>query len=253
MAGKLTGLHAKLTGDSTSFVRATTLAAMALRKQEEQAKKAKQAQDALAASGVGLSKEFHRLKMETDNAYAGMVRYNNAAEVARKVAVQQKWSQEQLGTELQRLAVHYGVAEQAGFNMSEQVRAGRFHTANLAAQFNDIGVMMASGQSPFIMAIQQGTQVSQVLNDMGGGAKATGKALLTAFTSIISPVSLITIGLMRRPVPGKRHSVLIRPLTHWVTLSPFTPVTRKRPRKIRKHSLRNSAATRWRCRTFHSG
>jgi len=196
MAGQLTGLHAKFTGDSSSFVKASTLATMALRKQEAEARKAKAAQDALAASGVGLSREFHKLKMETDNAYAGMVRFQKASELAKKVADSQKWSQEQLGAELSRLANHYGVAEAAGLSLNQQIRSSRFHTANLAAQFNDIGVMMASGQSPFIMAIQQGTQINQVMDNMGGTAKEKFKALGASLLSLINPTSILTIGLI---------------------------------------------------------
>jgi hypothetical protein len=67
-----------------------------------------------------------------------------------------------------------------------------FHTANLASQFNDIGVMLASGQSPLLLALQQGTQISQVLGPMGAG-QAAG-ALKVALLSLLSPVSLITIG-----------------------------------------------------------
>lgn len=63
---------------------------------------------------------------------------------------------------------------------------------NLAAQFNDILVMLAAGQNPFQLAIQQGTQITQVIGPLG----ATGavRALSTAFLSLINPVSLITLG-----------------------------------------------------------
>ncbi len=67
-----------------------------------------------------------------------------------------------------------------------------FATANVAAQLNDIGVMMASGQSPLILAIQQGTQLNQVFTGMSGG-QVLG-ALKTAFLSLVNPISLITIG-----------------------------------------------------------
>ncbi|TXH55060.1 MAG: hypothetical protein E6Q97_09640, partial [Desulfurellales bacterium] len=196
MAGQLTGLHAKFTGDSTSFQRAAMQATMAVRKMEAETRRAKDRAEQYAASSEGVAKQLHKLRMETDNAYAGLDRFRRASELVTKAATEQKWSAEQLKAELQRLAMHYNVAEKLGYNMNDQIRAGRFHTANLAAQFNDIGVMMASGQSPFILAIQQGTQMSQVLSDMGGNAKTTGKALWQAFTSIFSPVSLLTIGLI---------------------------------------------------------
>ncbi len=71
-----------------------------------------------------------------------------------------------------------------------------FATANLAAQFNDIGVMMASGQSPFLLAVQQGTQVNQVLTQMRATGAPLRQTLVSAFTSIISPLSLVTVGLI---------------------------------------------------------
>lgn len=69
------------------------------------------------------------------------------------------------------------------------------HTANLFAQWNDIGIMMAAGQNPFQLALQQGTQVSQVLMMMGGGTKAL-KALGTSFLAMLNPISLATIGII---------------------------------------------------------
>src|SRR5215217_9053164 len=39
-------------------------------------------------------------------------------------------------------------------------------TANIAAQFQDIGVTAAMGMNPIMIALQQGTQLSAVLNTM---------------------------------------------------------------------------------------
>lgn len=71
-----------------------------------------------------------------------------------------------------------------------------FNTANIAAQFQDIGVTAAMGMNPLQIALQQGTQLSMVLEQMKGTGQSTGRALLGAFTSIISPISLVTIGLI---------------------------------------------------------
>jgi len=65
---------------------------------------------------------------------------------------------------------------------------------NLAAQFNDIGVMLAAGQNPLQLALQQGTQITQVIGPLG--AAGAVNALRTAFVSLINPVSLITIGVI---------------------------------------------------------
>ncbi|WP_173087378.1 phage tail length tape measure family protein [Devosia sp. 1635] len=65
-------------------------------------------------------------------------------------------------------------------------------TANIAAQFQDIGVTAAMGMSPIMIALQQGTQLSAVLNTMQNPIRG----LATAFMSIINPVSLLTIGFI---------------------------------------------------------
>lgn len=77
-----------------------------------------------------------------------------------------------------------------GFGRSGKIAAGNM--GNLVAQFNDIGVMMMAGQNPLQLAVQQGTQISQVIGPMG----ATGavRALGSAFIGMLNPISLITIG-----------------------------------------------------------
>lgn len=67
--------------------------------------------------------------------------------------------------------------------------------ANVSAQFQDVAVMMAAGQNPFQLAMQQGTQLSAVLNQMGGRA-AILRTLASGFMSMINPVSLLTIGVI---------------------------------------------------------
>ncbi len=86
--------------------------------------------------------------------------------------------------------------EQFGRRAQRSMDRASFHTGNLAAQFNDIGVMLASGQSPLILAAQQGTQINQVLGQMGTTGKDRLRALAGAFTSVISPANLMTIGII---------------------------------------------------------
>lgn len=74
----------------------------------------------------------------------------------------------------------------------------RFNTANIAAQFQDIGVTAAMGMNPLLIALQQGTQLAAVMNSM----EAPLKGLKEAFVQIINPVSLLSIGLTALAVVG---------------------------------------------------
>lgn len=62
---------------------------------------------------------------------------------------------------------------------------------NLTAVFNDIGMMMAAGQNPLQLAVQKGTQITQVIGPMGAAGAA--RALGSAFLGMLNPVSLITM------------------------------------------------------------
>jgi len=79
---------------------------------------------------------------------------------------------------------------------TEQKNVG-YQTANVFAQLNDIGVMLAAGQNPIQLALQQGTQLNQVWASMGAQGRTlsgvTGM-LRNAFASMISPMNLLTLG-----------------------------------------------------------
>lgn len=65
--------------------------------------------------------------------------------------------------------------------------------SGVGAQFQDIGVSIAGGMNPGLVALQQGTQIAgQLQAAMQGGASAT-QVLKSAFASLVSPVALVSI------------------------------------------------------------
>lgn len=83
-------------------------------------------------------------------------------------------------------------------NDNAPLSAQSFYTANIAAQFQDIAVTSAMGMSPLQIALQQGTQLSAVISSM----ERPAQGLVAAFTSIISPVSLLTIAMVGASAAG---------------------------------------------------
>lgn len=74
--------------------------------------------------------------------------------------------------------------------------------ANLGYQFQDIAVSLSSGQSPLLVMIQQGSQISQIFAANGGlmvGLRSIGGALANVGRSIgtflVSPIGLATAGI----------------------------------------------------------
>jgi len=102
---------------------------------------------------------------------------------------------EKAGTRAENALASVGSRGTPGLTrMRGEISRTRVETSNLAAQFNDIGVQLAGGQSPFLIALQQGTQINQALG--GGGLRATVGALGGAFASLLNPVSLATIAVI---------------------------------------------------------
>lgn len=102
---------------------------------------------------------------------------------------------EKAGTRAENALARVGSRGTPGLTrMRGEISRTRIETSNLAAQFNDIGVQLASGQSPFLIALQQGTQINQALG--GAGLRGTVGALGGAFASLLNPVSLATIAVI---------------------------------------------------------
>lgn len=70
------------------------------------------------------------------------------------------------------------------------------HAANLSFQLNDIGMMMASGQSPFMLMMQQGPQVAQVFSQMTAQGQRIGPTLASAFRMVLNPTTLLTLAVI---------------------------------------------------------
>lgn len=71
--------------------------------------------------------------------------------------------------------------------------AAASYAANLSFQLNDIAMMTASGQSPFMLMIQQGPQVSQIFGSVAASGMSLGATLRAAFAQMLNPMGLIAM------------------------------------------------------------
>lgn len=166
-----------------------------------------------------------RLSRQYVDGYAAAQRFNSALNQLSTGLERGKITTEQMGPILDGIFRKYGMmgdaaqfaargqteyataitranaklAEQRNLSPVNQNQGGlaRFGAMNAASQFQDIAITSAMGQSPFTIALQQGTQLGQALQlEMGDqGAKGLIKGLGAAFTTLLSPVNLLAIGL----------------------------------------------------------
>lgn len=120
---------------------------------------------------------------------------SGAISKARKDLQDLKTTTEQAGAAADKTSAAMNKTAAAHTKAAAAAKGNAGQTANLVSQFNDIAVMMAAGQNPLQLAMQQGTQISQVLTQMGGGVGAL-RALGSAFIGMLNPISLATIGVI---------------------------------------------------------
>ncbi|PJT21505.1 phage tail tape-measure protein [Ochrobactrum sp. 30A/1000/2015] len=147
----------------------------ALDKMSGAAKRAEAAVNGFSSTSSGAASAASRLSAGMNNAEAGLERVAGAARQAQQSL---------------RLA---SVAA------NDNIRAAsKFNTANIAAQFQDIAVSAQMGMGAFQIGLQQGTQLAAVISMMENPLRGLG----AAFMSVISPVSLLTIGLVSLSAAG---------------------------------------------------
>lgn len=135
-----------------------------------------------------------RLRASLDPLYASSRRYESAVEQIRVAVATGAITQAEANRVLSLAESQYLGTASAATTLRNTTTLASGGVANLGYQFNDIAVMLAAGQNPLMLAIQQGTQISQVIGPMG--AAGAVKALKAAFLSMLSPVSLVTIGVI---------------------------------------------------------
>lgn len=102
----------------------------------------------------------------------------------------------------QELAAATALAQQRSTGMagalgqaSDAANLNTAQMANMSYQINDIAVMLASGQNPFVMLMQQGMQISQIFGP-GVGVAAAMKAVGGAIVSFVTnPLTLAVAGI----------------------------------------------------------
>lgn len=147
----------------------------ALDKMSGAAKRAEAAVNGFSSTSSGAASAASRLAAGTNNAEAGLERVAGAARQAQ-----------------QSLRLANAAA-------NDNIKAvSKFNTANIAAQFQDIAVSAQMGMGAFQIGLQQGTQLAAVISMMENPLRGLG----AAFMSVVSPVSLLTIGLVSLAAAG---------------------------------------------------
>jgi GH24 family phage-related lysozyme (muramidase) len=78
-----------------------------------------------------------------------------------------------------------------GRNATDAMKASSNAAGQLSFQLNDIGTSLAGGASPFMVMVQQGSQVVQVFQQLKAQGGSAGSALTSALGMVVNPMSLL--------------------------------------------------------------
>lgn len=78
----------------------------------------------------------------------------------------------------------------------------RHEMINLSRQIQDVGVSLASGQSPFMVLAQQGTQIADIFSNSQGSVGGAIKQMASGIASVLTPARLLAGGIAALGLAG---------------------------------------------------
>lgn len=111
---------------------------------------------------------------------------------AKKAAQDASTAVKGLGSAANEAKNAVAAAGAANDNIAKQAGLARHELVNLSRQIQDVGVSLASGQSPFTVLVQQGTQVADVFANSQG----TVRGFAAQIGAVLTPARLVTGGLI---------------------------------------------------------
>jgi hypothetical protein len=157
-----------------------------------------QAQERAARSSNDMTNQAESLKRSLDPLYDAQARYNAAMERASSLHKAGAIDLNVYNSAVTRATSDLDAAKKGAEALNNgMVKAGSgtklaaHHITNLGYQLNDIGVSLASGQSPLMVLIQQGSQIGQIAGQAGVGLWGLTKAaagMLVPFLPLVAAI-----------------------------------------------------------------
>ena len=170
----------------TQTATAAEYAKGSLAQTERQTREAATAADQYASAMERLRREFVPL-------YSASKEYEGVLDRISQAEQQAILTTDQAAAARDRAATGLLTAGRNADAFAGQMRSSAFASQQVGFQLNDIGVMLAGGMSPLAIATGQGTQLAQTFQTLGSRAEIL-TTLKAGFLSMVSPISLVTIG-----------------------------------------------------------
>lgn len=152
--------------------------------------------DSVDSSVDRLAASYNALRSSLDPVFAASKSYEAALETVNSALSRGVISQTEANRVLAMAESRFLTAGQNAMVAGQQIVAANHHITNMGFQLQDIGVMLAAGQSPLMLAMQQGTQVAGIFNQMKAEGQSAFAALRGGMSALLGPTTLITVGVI---------------------------------------------------------
>lgn len=156
--------------------------------------RASQAAQRAADGSSNYASRANALKSALDPAFASQARFNSEVAEAKTLLAAGAINIRTYAAAVEAANGRLTAAQAAHNNYNNLLgQTGRtakltgMQTGNLVAQFNDIGVSLASGQNPLLVFIQQGSQIQYLASTVEGGFKT----LIATTLRMVAPFTLV--------------------------------------------------------------
>jgi phage-related minor tail protein len=156
------------------------------------------ANDNMTRSTLSVDRALDRVRRQIDDAYRQTQRFEAGQRTLDKALAMNRISADEHDRAMAQLAQRYGAVARANDNVAKSTGLARHELINLGRQVQDIGVSLASGQSPFTVLVQQGAQVADIFSSSQGtvrgffGQVTAGAAgFLTSAAGITTSIAMV--------------------------------------------------------------
>lgn len=141
-----------------------------------------------------LQAAYSQLRWEFEPLAAATEQYNAQLAAYQAMAAKGILTTDQLAAATSTAAAKFDAvsAQIAAAGRSGQITSGQL--VGMQYQLNDIAVSLSSGQSPFVVLMQQGMQITQMFGP-GTTLANAGKTIAAGMTAFLNPLNLVVVGI----------------------------------------------------------
>lgn len=161
----------------------------------QSAQKAAQVTETASKSGLSTAETYRRQTLRLDETAKAADRMAREIRIADQFLAQGGLTAGEHAERLALIQTRYAQAGAAAGTASKGIGLARHEMVNLSRQAQDIGVSLASGQSPFTVLVQQGTQVADIFASSQGSIKGFFSQVGAGIGSVVTPFRALSVGI----------------------------------------------------------